>query len=75
MDHRDLASFISPTMRSMFTALLLVLSISGHVLAQATPQTITLQSRAVPRGPLLRSRALPATSEPLADFFLGTDLQ
>ncbi|KAL0950379.1 hypothetical protein HGRIS_010341 [Hohenbuehelia grisea] len=39
------------------------------------PQTIQLSSRVAPRGASLKSRALSPTTIPLADFFLGTDLQ
>ncbi|KAF8973138.1 acid protease [Flammula alnicola] len=45
------------------------------VLGQAAPQTVQLQSRSIPKGSVLKRRALSPTSEPLADFFLGTDLQ
>ncbi|KAF8200694.1 acid protease [Pholiota molesta] len=48
-----------------------ILAVSG----EAVPQTIQLQSRNIPKGEVLRRRALSPTSEPLADFFLGTDLQ
>ena len=44
-------------------------------LGQAVPQTIQLQSRSNPGGLALRRRALSPASEPLTDFFLGTDLQ
>ncbi|KJA20739.1 hypothetical protein HYPSUDRAFT_141873 [Hypholoma sublateritium FD-334 SS-4] len=44
-------------------------------LGQAVPQTIQLQSRSTPGGSALRRRALSPASEPLTDFFLGTDLQ
>ncbi|KAJ7646685.1 acid protease [Roridomyces roridus] len=46
-----------------------------HSAAQATPQTVRLQSRAAPAHPAQRRRALYPGSLPLADFFLGTDLQ
>ncbi|KAJ7079111.1 acid protease [Mycena belliarum] len=39
------------------------------------PQTIRLQSRVVPVEATLRRRALNPVTVPLADFFLGTDLQ
>ncbi|KAJ7496013.1 acid protease [Mycena galericulata] len=45
------------------------------VSAQATPQTIQLQSRIAPAPATLRRRALNPSTIPLADFFLGTDLQ
>ncbi|CAA7261676.1 unnamed protein product [Cyclocybe aegerita] len=63
---------------SMFLVVPLLLWLSSQAseaIAQATPQTITLQSRATPYNMAKRRRALPPTSEPLADFFLGTDLQ
>jgi len=44
-------------------------------LGQAVPQTIHLQSRTLSQGASLRRRALSPTTVPLADFFLGTDLQ
>ncbi|KAJ7089207.1 acid protease [Mycena belliarum] len=40
-----------------------------------TPHVIKLQSRVAPREATLRRRALNPTTVPLADFFLGTDLQ
>ncbi|KAJ7150938.1 acid protease [Mycena crocata] len=39
------------------------------------PHAIQLQSRIAPREATLRRRALNPTTVPLADFFLGTDLQ
>ncbi|KAF9482130.1 acid protease [Pholiota conissans] len=53
---------------SLFCSILVV---SG----EAVPQTIQLQSRNIPKGEVLRRRALSPTALPLADFFLGTDLQ
>ncbi|KAJ7669356.1 acid protease [Mycena polygramma] len=41
----------------------------------AAPQTIKLQSRVAPKEATLRRRALNPVTVPLADFFLGTDLQ
>ncbi|KAJ7282990.1 acid protease [Mycena rebaudengoi] len=41
----------------------------------AVPQTIQLQSRVAPVHATLRRRALDPVTVPLADFFLGTDLQ
>ncbi|KIM45262.1 hypothetical protein M413DRAFT_65891 [Hebeloma cylindrosporum] len=61
-----------------FTNGLAVLALCGFslsALGQAVPQTIHLQSRIVPQGASLRRRALSPTTVPLADFFLGTDLQ
>ncbi|CAK5276783.1 unnamed protein product [Mycena citricolor] len=40
-----------------------------------TPHTIQLQSRVAPKDATLRRRALNPATVPLADFFLGTDLQ
>ncbi|KAJ7647093.1 acid protease [Roridomyces roridus] len=54
---------------------LCLLLVSTHVSAQATPQTIQLQSRVAPAHATLRRRALNPTTVPLDDFFLGTDLQ
>ncbi|KAF9454017.1 acid protease [Macrolepiota fuliginosa MF-IS2] len=45
------------------------------VQAQVAPQTIRLESRVAPRGTSLKRRALNPVTVPLADFFLGTDLQ
>ncbi|KAJ7753740.1 acid protease [Mycena metata] len=41
----------------------------------ATPHTIRIQSRVAPKEATLRRRALSPATVPLADFFLGTDLQ
>ncbi|KAF7348568.1 Pepsin A [Mycena venus] len=41
----------------------------------APPHTIQLQSRLAPKEATLRRRALNPATVPLADFFLGTDLQ
>jgi len=42
----------------------------------ASPQVISLQARAFPKGSNLRRRAaLSPIDVPLDDFFLGTDLQ
>lgn len=43
--------------------------------AAPAPHTIQLQSRVAPKEAILRRRALNPTTVPLADFFLGTDLQ
>ena len=46
------------------------------MIAPVSPHKISLQSRSIPKGSSsFRRRALSPTSEPLADFFLGTDLQ
>jgi hypothetical protein len=54
---------------------LLLVSARDFVAAQAVPQTIHLQSRIAPVPATLRRRALNPVTVPLADFFLGTDLQ
>lgn len=54
---------------------LLLVSAQILVAAQAVPQTIHLQSRVAPVQATLRRRALNPVTVPLADFFLGTDLQ
>ncbi|KAJ7346819.1 acid protease [Mycena albidolilacea] len=54
---------------------LLLVSAQTLVAAQAVPQTIHLQSRVAPVQATLRRRALNPVTVPLADFFLGTDLQ
>ncbi|KAJ7091158.1 acid protease [Mycena epipterygia] len=54
---------------------LLLPAYGALVAAQAVPQTIQLQSRVAPVQATLRRRALNPTTVPLADFFLGTDLQ
>ncbi|KAJ6594144.1 acid protease [Mycena capillaripes] len=54
---------------------LLLLSVHDLVAAQAQPQIIHLQSRVSPVPATLRRRALNPVTVPLADFFLGTDLQ
>jgi len=59
----------------MLRVVLSTLGFLGLVQAQATPQTIQLQSRASPLGTALQRRALGPTNVPFADFFLGTDLQ
>ncbi|TFK44408.1 aspartic peptidase domain-containing protein [Crucibulum laeve] len=58
---------------SLLVALLSVLSIETQ--GQVAPQTIALSSRVAPRGSSLKRRALSPSTVPLADFFLGTDLQ
>ncbi|KAJ7488290.1 acid protease [Mycena latifolia] len=60
----------------MLRLLGLCLLLPALVRAQATvPQTIHLQSRVAPVQATLRRRALKPITAPLADFFLGTDLQ
>lgn len=63
----------------MFALLALIsLALSRIVLgdvAEVKPQKINLTSRTAPVGGSLKRRALGASSVPLADFFLGTDLQ
>lgn len=59
----------------MLRTLVATLGFLGLAQAQATPQTIQLQSRVAPRGASLKRRALNPATVPLADFFLGTDLQ
>ncbi|KAJ7772598.1 acid protease [Mycena maculata] len=54
---------------------LCLLLVPAYVSAQAVPQIIQLQSRIAPVPSTLRRRALDPTTVPLADFFLGTDLQ
>ncbi|KAJ7163594.1 acid protease [Mycena crocata] len=51
------------------------LLVPAYVAAQAVPQTIQLQSRVSPAHATIRRRALNPVTVPLADFFLGTDLQ
>jgi hypothetical protein len=55
--------------------LYLLLLIPALVAAKAAPQTIQLQSRTAPVERTLRRRSLKPVTVPLADFFLGTDLQ
>ncbi|KAF8904489.1 acid protease [Gymnopilus junonius] len=66
-------------MLKLLTTLALLLLSSTSALevetAPASPHKVTLQSRSVPKGSSFRRRALSPTSVPLADFFLGTDLQ
>jgi hypothetical protein len=52
-----------------------ILGLLSLVQAKAIPQTIELQSKVAPRGASLKRRALNPVTVPLADFFLGTDLQ
>ncbi|RDB24771.1 Pepsin A [Hypsizygus marmoreus] len=53
-----------------------LVSLSTTFVWGQNPQTIHLQSRVMtPPGSSLRRRALPPSNVPLADFFLGTDLQ
>ncbi|KAJ7601341.1 aspartic peptidase domain-containing protein [Mycena rosella] len=59
----------------LFSGLSLLLPAYVLVTAQAVPQTIHLQSRIPPAAATLRRRALDPVTVPLADFFLGTDLQ
>ena len=60
----------------MFALAVLALScFTLKALGQVVPQTIHLQSRIISQGTSLRRRALSPTTVPLADFFLGTDLQ
>ncbi|KAJ7646712.1 acid protease [Roridomyces roridus] len=53
----------------------LCLLLPAWVSAQATPQTIQLQSRVAPGATALKRRALSPANIPLADYFMGTDLQ
>ncbi|KAJ7755367.1 acid protease [Mycena maculata] len=62
-------------MLHLFALCLLVSTNDVLVSAQAVPQTIQLQSRIAPAAATLRRRALNPVTVPLADFFLGTDLQ
>ncbi|KAF4621422.1 hypothetical protein D9613_001022 [Agrocybe pediades] len=59
--------------------LLLVPPAMVNAQASASPQTISIQSRALPKGfrssSSPRRRALDPVNVPLDDFFLGTDLQ
>ncbi|KAF9448729.1 acid protease [Macrolepiota fuliginosa MF-IS2] len=59
----------------MLRIIISTLGLLGLVQAQATPQTIKLNSRVAPQGTSLKRRALSPTTIPFADFFLGTDLQ
>ncbi|KAK7005686.1 pepsin A [Favolaschia claudopus] len=54
---------------------LLLVSVQTFAVAQGVPQKIHLQSRVAPVEATLRRRALNPVTIPLADFFLGTDLQ
>ncbi|KAF7291938.1 Pepsin A [Mycena indigotica] len=58
----------------MISRSLLVASLVTQALGIA-PYTIQLQSRVAPKDATLRRRALNPVTVPLADFFLGTDLQ
>ena len=62
-------------MLSTFAVYLFGLCLSGALAQTLAPETISLQARRVPRGTGFVRRALPATTEPLNNFFLGTDLQ
>ncbi|KAJ7188043.1 acid protease [Mycena filopes] len=62
-------------MRSLLALCLLLVSAQASDVAQAVPQTIQLRSRVAPVAATLRRRALNPVTIPLADFFLGTDLQ
>lgn len=55
--------------------LTLATAVLGEEIKRAVPQTIQLTSRMAPKRRSLKSRQLPPTTIPLADFFLGTDLQ
>ncbi|KAF5351861.1 hypothetical protein D9756_007543 [Leucocoprinus leucothites] len=59
----------------MLRTVVAALGFLGLVHANANPQTISLQSRVAPQGMSLKRRALNPTTVPLADFFLGTELQ
>ncbi|KAF7376309.1 Pepsin A [Mycena sanguinolenta] len=61
--------------KRLLSLCLLAVSAETLVAAQAVPQTIQLQSRVAPAHQALRRRALNPVTVPLADFFLGTDLQ
>ncbi|KAJ7268794.1 acid protease [Mycena haematopus] len=61
--------------KRLLSLCLLAVSAQNLVAAEAVPQTIHLQSRVAPPEQALRRRALNPVSVPLADFFLGTDLQ
>ncbi|KAF7361726.1 Pepsin A [Mycena venus] len=61
--------------KRLLSLCLLAVSAQTLVDAQAVPQTIHLQSRVAPVPATLRRRALNPVTVPLADFFLGTDLQ
>ncbi|KAJ7601340.1 acid protease [Mycena rosella] len=60
---------------NMLRLLGLCLLLPAYIAAQAVPQTIHLQSRIAPVSATLRRRSLNPVTVPLADFFLGTDLQ
>ncbi|KAF7306084.1 Acid protease [Mycena chlorophos] len=51
-----------------------LLSLAG-LAAAATPKTVQLQSRVPPKAATVQRRAQNPVTEPLRDFFLGTDLQ
>ncbi|KAF4575404.1 hypothetical protein EYR36_006763 [Pleurotus pulmonarius] len=55
--------------------LTLAAAVLGEEIKRAVPQTIQLTSRMAPKRRSLKSRQLAPTTIPLADFFLGTDLQ
>ncbi|KAJ3571704.1 hypothetical protein NP233_g3588 [Leucocoprinus birnbaumii] len=59
----------------MLRTVVATLGFLGLVQASVAPQTISLQSRVAPQGMSLKRRALNPVTVPLADFFLGTDLQ
>ncbi|KAI0692888.1 acid protease [Cytidiella melzeri] len=50
-------------------------AVPAPAVPRASPQTITLSSRLIPRGSSLGRRALSPINVPLADYFNGTDLQ
>jgi len=59
----------------MLKTLIAALGFFGLAGAHAVPRQISLQSRVAPPGRSLKRRALSPATVPLADFFLGTDLQ
>lgn len=71
----------APKMLKGFASLLLLSSFCVNAVevvsngGTVAPQTISLQSRRSPKESPLRRRALSPSNVPLADFFLGTDLQ
>ncbi|KAH9485175.1 Pepsin-2B [Psilocybe cubensis] len=73
MGSKGLVASILLTLLLPFAGALEVIDTSSGI--GASPQKITLQSRTLPKGTLMQRRALSPTSIPLADFFLGTDLQ
>jgi len=61
----------------MLKTLIVALGLLGLAGVHAVPEQvqINLQSRVAPPGSSLKRRALSPATVPLADFFLGTDLQ